>query len=91
MNKRSTITIITAVIVALWIGLGVLNFTQVKALKTPTLAWPGAVDDTGTITYFGAGYSFVMEGDIDEDGKVTDITSMEMYVLGVRVARAEAE
>ena len=88
--KKSTITIITALLIVFWAALGVINYTQVQKLQLPSLSWPGAVDDTGAITYFGAGYSFIVEGDIDEDGKVTDIESIEMYVLGVRVAGAEA-
>lgn len=91
MNKKSTITIITVVLVVLWAALGVLNYSQVKNMKLPSLSWPGGVDDLGRITYFGAGYSFIIEGDTDEDGKITDIDSMEMYVLGVRVADVEAE
>ena len=88
--KKSTITIITALLIVFWAALGVINYTQVPKLQLPSLSWPGAVDDTGSITYFGAGYSFIVEGDIGEDGKVTDIESIEMYVLGVRVAGAEA-
>ena len=91
MNKKSTITIITAVLVVLWLALGVLNFTQVKNLKLPSLSWPGAVDDTGRATYFGAGYSFIIDGDIDsETGEMSNITAIEMYVLGVRITDAEA-
>ena len=91
MNKRSTIITITAVLVVLWAILGVVNYNQVKNLELPSLSWPGAVDDTGMITYFGAGYSFIIEGDTDESGNVTNIESIEMYVLGVRVADAEAK
>lgn len=90
MQKRSTFTIITIVVVVLWLALGVLNYTEVKKMQLPSLSWPGAADDSGSITYFGAGYSFVVEGDTDEDGNVTNIDSIEMYVLGVRIAGAEA-
>ena len=81
MNKRSTIITITAVLVVLWAVLGVINYNQVKNLELPSLSWPGAVDDTGMITYFGAGYSFIIEGDTDESGNVTWAATEMMAVV----------
>jgi hypothetical protein len=47
MSKKSTITIITVVLVVLWAALGVLNYSQVKNMKLPSLS---CAEATGVFT-----------------------------------------
>ena len=79
--KNSTKMII-AIILAVWILVGVVNFFQAKNLEKPFLTFVGHVDSDGNITYLGLGYSFIAR---EEGGELTYI---EMYACGFKVVTA---
>ena len=91
MDKRFSVRNLIIIILAVWAVLGVVNYFQVKNLETPFLSWPSGVSNDGTITFLGAGYSFVIQGELTEEGALQNVQKMDMYALGVRIISAEAE
>lgn len=71
--------LIIAILLAIWIGIGILNYFEAKDMKKPSLTFNGPVDNEGNITYLGVGYSFVAK---ETDGEITYI---EMYACGLKV------
>jgi len=91
MDKRFSAKTIIIIVLALWLALGVLNYFQVKNLQTPFLSWPSGVSEDGKITFLGLGYSFIVEGELSEEGALQSVQKMDMYALGIRVISAEAK
>lgn len=79
--KNSTKMII-AIVLAVWVLIGVVNFFQAKNLEKPFLSFKGHEDADGNITYLGVGYSFIAR---ETDGELTYI---EMYACGFKVVTA---
>ena len=91
MDKRFSIRTVIIIILAVWVALGVVNYFQVKDLQTPFLSWPSGVSNDGKITFLGAGYSFIIEGELTEEGALENVQKMDMYALGFRIISAEAK
>ncbi len=79
MKNSKAIRILAAVILVLWIALGVTNYIQTKNLKRPTLAFPQIVDKNGKTLYLGVGFSFLSD---EKDGEIAD---MDMYLFGIKI------
>ncbi|MBQ7624275.1 MAG: hypothetical protein IJS65_03245 [Clostridia bacterium] len=80
MKNSKAIRVIAAVVLVLWIALGVTNYIQTKNLKRPLLAFPQIVDQNGKTLYLGVGFSFLAD---EKDGEITD---MDMYLFGIKIA-----
>ncbi|MBQ2819804.1 MAG: hypothetical protein IKB44_04430 [Clostridia bacterium] len=70
---------IIAIVLVIWIAIGVLNYFEAKNMKKPSLTFKGPVDTEGNITYLGVGYSFIVK---ETDGEITYI---EMYACGLKI------
>lgn len=91
MDKRFSVRTVIIIILAVWAVLGVVNYFQVKNLETPLLSWPSGVSEDGKITFLGLGYSFIVEGELSEEGALQSVQKMDMYALGLRIISAEAK
>ena len=79
MNGK-IVKIVALVILVFWVGLGVLNASQIKHLQKPFLAFPNIVDKDGKTLYLGLGFSFLLSGD--------PVEKADMYLFGIRIVSA---
>lgn len=84
MNKTG-IKIFALIVLIFWVTVGIVDYYQIKNLQHPFAAFPQIVDQNGKTLYLGMGFSFLIT---EEDGVISEA---EMYILGVRVVRSEAD
>ncbi len=88
-KKIITVIILTAAaIAALWVTLGVVDFSRVHSYKLPIFSrWTLRYLDGGSGTYTGLGYSFEIKGDFigTDSDPAAGVTSYTAKLFGVPV------
>ena len=87
-KKRLPLIIIPAVLAAVWVSIGAVDFARVNSRKLPIFCvWSLQYLDGGSGTYTGLGYSFEIKGDFigEEALRVTEYTAK---IFGVPVLSA---
>lgn len=90
--KRVLITAI--ILVVIWFGMGVTDFARLYNSKMPLFCLATEiVQDGGSGTYTGLGYSFDIEGNFvgEDEGMLRGVTSYRGYILGKEVSRGFRE
>ena len=85
--KRVLITVI--VLAVIWLGMGVTDFVLLRNFKMPLFCLATEiVQDGGSGTYTGLGYSFDIEGNFvgEDEDMLRGVTSYRGYILGKEVS-----
>jgi len=84
MKKKNLIFAI--ILVILWLGAGLLDFSRVKAFEKPLFCIGTELyDDGGSGHYAGLGYSFDIEGNFMPEDEFPGVTRYTYYILGHEV------
>lgn len=86
--KRKRLLTIAMVFILLWLVAGVTDFALVHSYHRPLFCiCTEPMQDGGSGTYAGLGYSFYIEGNFMPDAKDYGVTSYRGYILGSEVSR----
>jgi len=84
--KKSKLLLI--VIIAIWLLLGIIDFSLVYNYKKPIFCINvETADDGGSEIYKGFGYSFELDENFMPEAEKTEVTSYRGYILGKEVSR----
>ncbi len=89
MNKRKIVFIVVGVILAIWLVVGIIDFSRVHNFKKPAFCIvTEANDDGGSGHYVGLGYSFDIKGNFMPEDELKGVTEYAYYLFGIRVQSA---
>ena len=84
MNKKKVIIAVACVLV-LWIAIGIVDYSRVNNSNKPLFCIGSELaDDCGSGRYVGLGYSFNIDGHLENSGKY-EIDTYIYKVLGIAV------
>ena len=85
MKNKKTLKI-TAVVICVWLALGVIDLFSVAGGNKPILSFPFVTaDDGGSGRYIGPGWAFDIEGNFMPEDKDYGVTSFDFYIFGIRI------
>lgn len=85
-NVKKKILAAVAIIVCLWILVGVIDFSRVHSFELPIFCiWSTRFLDGGSGTYTGLGYSFEIEGNFIPGDEVPGVTKFTAKIFNVPV------
>ncbi|GGM18249.1 hypothetical protein GCM10011351_00020 [Paraliobacillus quinghaiensis] len=81
-NKAKVILYMILVVLFLWGGIGVIDYSRVKGFEKPIfIIATNTADDGGSGVYKGLGYSFVIEGNFMPEDDFPGVTYYEYYIF----------
>lgn len=84
MKKKWTIALL--VLLALWLAIGITDFTRVTNFERPVFCvLTQGADDGGSGRYIGLGYSFDIEGNFMPEDEFPGVAKFEAKLLGMTV------
>ena len=87
-SRKNLLLIVPAVLAALLVSLGVVDFARVNSYKFPIFCvWSLQYPDGGSGTYTGLGYSFEIKGDFIGE-EALGVTEYTVKIFGVPVLRS---
>jgi len=88
MKKGKLSFIIISGVIAMWLLIGIIDFSLVHNYKKPVFCiGVNTADDGGSGTYKGLGYSFELEGNFMLESENPGVTSYRGYIFGKEVSR----
>lgn len=94
VQKVKRVVIMVIILVATWLGMGVTDFALLYNFKMPLFCLATeTMQDGGSGTYTGLGYSFDIEGNFvgEDEDMLRGVTSYRGYVFGREVSRGFRE
>ena len=89
MNKKKIVFIVVRVILAIWLVVGVIDFSRVHSFEKPIFCiTTKTYDDGGSGHYVGLGYSFDIKGNFMPEDELKGVTEYSYYLFGIRVQSA---
>ena len=86
-KKTKTGLIIILAVIALWITLGIIDFSRVHGFEKPIFCiTQNAADDGGSGHYTGLGYAFDIEGNFMPEDELPGVTKWTYYLLGTKIS-----
>lgn len=83
---KKKVLLVLAIIVCLWILIGVIDFTRVHSFERPIFCvWSLKYLDGGSGTYVGLGYSFEIKGNFFPDDELPGVTKYIAKIFDVPV------
>lgn len=85
MKKKiiKIVSITIAVFLVLWIIAGTVDFLRMKSFERPLFIMSTkTADDGGSGMYYGAGYSFEIEGNFMPEDELPGVTNYKYYLFG---------
>lgn len=83
---KKTILLAAAIILCIWILVGVIDFSRVHSFDRPAFCvWSLKYLDGGSGTYSGLGYSFEIKGNFFPDDEQPGVTEYTAKIFGVPV------
>jgi len=88
MKKCKLLLIVISGFIAIWLLIGIIDFALVHNYKKPVFCiGVNTVDDGGSGTYKGLGYSFELEGNFMPESENPGVNSYRGYIFGTEVSR----
>lgn len=89
MAKKKPIWIAAGIILALWIAVGVIDFSRVFQFEPPIFCIASqTADDGGSGHYIGLGYSFDLKGNFMPEDDPKGVTEYRYSLFGIQVRSA---
>ncbi len=89
MNKKKIVFIVVGVILAIWLVVGVIDFSRVHSFEKPIFCiTTETYDDSGSGHYVGLGYSFDIKGNFMPEDELKGVTEYSYYLFGIRAESA---
>lgn len=89
MNKKKIIFIVVGVVLAIWLVVGIIDFSRVHSFEKPIFCInTEAQKDGGSGHYVGLGYSFDIKGNFMPEDELKGVTEYSYYLFGIRVQSA---
>ena len=89
MKKKKIVFIVIGVILAIWLVVGIIDFSKVHSFEKPIFCIKTrAYKDGGSGHYVGLGYSFDIKGNFMPEDELKGVTEYSYYILGIRVQSA---
>lgn len=89
MNQKKIAFILIGIILAIWMVVGVVDFSKVHSFERPIFCIVGeTADDGGSGHYAGLGYSFDIKGNFMPEDELKGVTEYSYYLFGIRVHSA---
>ncbi len=89
MNKKKIVFIVSGVILAIWLVIGIIDFSRVHSFEKPIFCITTETkDDGGSGHYVGLGYSFDIKGNFMPEDELKGVTEYSYYLFGIRVESA---
>lgn len=88
-GKKKSIIIVIALVLVLWIAIGAIDYFRVSSFEKPVFSFldtESSLDDGGSGTYKGLGYSFDIMGNFMPEDEYPGVTSYTYYVFGAKVS-----
>ncbi len=83
------LAIAAAIVASLWIAIGVVDFARVFNFEQPFFCIPyNTMDDGGSGTYIGLGYSFEIEGNFMPEEPNPGVTEYKAKIFNIPVRSA---
>ncbi len=84
--KKKKIIVAVVCVIALWITVGVVDYSRVHSFEKPIFCIDTeTADDGGSGKYVGLGYSFDIEGNFLPDDKFPGVTKWTYYLFGIEM------
>ncbi len=88
MNRKKQFTFI-GVILAIWLLVGIIDFSRVHSFEKPIFCITNKnYDDGGSGHYVGLGYSFDIKGNFMPEDELKGVTEYSYYIFGIRIHSA---
>lgn len=89
MKKKKIIFIVIGVIFAIWLTIGIFDFSRVHNFKKPIFCIATELyKDGGSGHYIGLGYSFDIKGNFMPEDELKGVTEYNFYIFGIRIQPA---
>ena len=89
MKKNKIVLIVVGIIFAIWLVMGMIDFSRVQGFEKPMFCIvTKTADDGGSGYYVGLGYSFNIKGNFMPEDKLKGITEYSYYIFGIKVKSA---
>lgn len=85
---KKKVLLVVAIIACLWILISLIDFSRVHGFERPIfciLSAEHAMDDGGSGTYMGLGYSFEIKGNFMPEDELPGVTEYTARVLNISV------
>ncbi len=87
MSKKKKVFFVFVILTAIWVMIGVVDFSRVHSFEKPIFSiGAGTADDGGSGHYIGLGYSFDIEGNFMPEDELPGVTEYRFYLFGFKVA-----
>lgn len=86
-KKTKIILIVSGILLALWILIGVIDYSRVHSFERPIFSFiiEPQYEDGGSGHYVGLGYSFDIKGNFMPEDEYPGVTKYTYYIFGIEV------
>ena len=85
---KKAVLLVVAIVASLWVLIGLIDFSRVHGFERPMfciLLTEYAMDDGGSGTYMGLGYSFEIKGNFMPEDELLGVTEYVARVLNMPI------
>lgn len=89
MDKKKIVFTLLGIALAIWMAVGIVDFSRVHSFERPIFCITDeTADDGGSGHYVGLGYSFDIKGNFMPEDELKGVTEYSCYLFGISVQSA---